>query len=211
MNEKTRKLVVTAILCGITVVLSLPFVGTLILPVVAGTLAFIPAMVAAILLGFWNGVSVAFVAGAASMIRGFFMPGLLAPYFVNPLISIFPRVMIAVMVWLVFNALMKTGFPKTVKVTVSTAVAAAVGSLTNTALVLGSIYLYHASSVFNYGQVFSFIAPPLPGLDHASLEAGVTVFFMGIASSNGLIEMVVNMILVTILVLTLRRAKFAKF
>ncbi|MCL2855415.1 MAG: ECF transporter S component [Defluviitaleaceae bacterium] len=211
MSDKTRTLVATAILCGITVIMSLPFVGTLILPVVAGTLAFIPAMVAAMMLGFWPGVTVAFVAGAASMIRGFFMPGLLAPYFVNPLVSIFPRVMIAVMAWLVFNALMKTGLPKAVKPPVSAAFAAAVGSLTNTALVLGSIYLYHASSVFNYGQTFAFIAPPLPAVDHASLEAGVTAFLMGIVASNGLVEVAANVVLVTALVVGLRRAKFAKF
>jgi len=213
-KEKSRTMAVTGIMCGIAIVMSFPFVGTFVLPTVSATVAFLPVIITTIMLGLKPGLVVAFVAGTASLIRALVVPTLLAPYFLNPLVSIVPRIMIAVMVWLAFKGLMATPTPKSLdKTPIAVAIAAVIGSLTNTALVLGSIYLFHAAPLRDGGApLFANFAPPLMDtMSDNNILGTPAVWLFGIATTNGVIELTVNALLATILVLTLRKAKFAKF
>ena len=212
-SERTRTLAITGIMCGIAVVLSFPFVGTIMLPTVAATVAFLPILVAAMTLGLVPGLAVATVAGAASWIRALTLPAtLLSPYFMNPLVSVLPRMMIAVTVYLCFRGLMSIPLPKSIdKAPIAVGISAAAGSATNTAAVLGSLYLYYAAPLLNDGPLFAFHAPPLANqLYGAGIEGGVTAFLLGIVGTNGVIELIVNSLIATVLVLTLRNAKFSK-
>ena len=210
--EKTRRLTATAIMCGIAIILSFPFVGTVPLLPVAATVAFLPVLVTTMTLGLGPGLAVAGVAGVASMIRGFVAPlGLLGIYFQNPLISVLPRLMIPVAVWLCYKGLMAIPLSKGIdKAPLAVGISAAVGSLTNTAAVLGSLYLYYAMPLRNGGPLLAF-HPPLSGLENQTImESGVSTFLFGIVATNGVMEVIINTLLAAVLVLTLRNAKFAK-
>ena len=211
-SEKIRTLAVTGIMCSIAIILSFPFIGTLPLLPVAATVAFLPVLVTTVTLGLGPGLAVAMVAGVASMLRGFVAPmGLLGIYFQNPLISILPRLLIPIAVWLCFKGLMAVPLPKSIdKVPLAVGISVAAGSLANTAGVLGSLYLYYAAPLRNGGPLLGF-HPPLAGLENDTIiNSGVTAFLFGIAATNGAMEVVVNTLIATILVLTLRNAKFSK-
>ena len=209
MNEKTRKLVATAILSGIAVVMSFPFVGTLALPLMpaAASIAFLPVMVAAIMLGLWQGVTVGVVAGSASLIRAFILPSPFAPFFINPLVSVLPRILVAVVVFLVFNAMVKVAKDvKGAKITVFAGISGAIGSIANTVLVLGSIYLYYAAPIASDGG--SLMSPSLSV--RVVLAGTASTFLLGIATTNGLAELIINTILVAVLVTALTKARFGR-
>jgi len=209
MNEKTRKLVATAILSGIAVVMSFPFVGTLALPLMpaAASIAFLPVMVAAIMLGFWPGVAVAIVAGAASLIRAFIIPTMMAPFFMNPLVSMIPRILVAITVWVVFNAMVKIAKDtKGAKITVMAGISGAIGSIANTFFVLGSVYLFYAAPLASDGGTL--MSPSLSFQTDAFGLVGFTLF--GVATTNGLAELIINTILVAVLVTALTKARFGR-
>jgi len=165
------------------------------------------------MLGLKPGLVVAAVGGIASLVRALVVPTLLAPYFLNPLVSIAPRLMIAVTVWLVFKGLMAIPLPKTFDRTpIVVAISGAIGSITNTALVLGSIYLFHAAPLSNGEPLMANFAPPLgTTLVGDNILTAPGTWILGIATTNGVMELIINALLATILVLTLRNAKFAKF
>ncbi|MCL2752716.1 MAG: ECF transporter S component [Defluviitaleaceae bacterium] len=212
-REKTRTLTVTGIMCGIVIVMSFPFVGTIVLPAVSATIAFLPVIITTIMLGLKPGLVVAFVGGIASLVRALFVVNALSPFFLNPLVSILPRLMIAVMVWLAFKGLMSLPLPKTFdKIPLAVAISAAVGSVTNTILVLGSIYLWHVAPLRNGGPILANFGPPIANqMSEFGILGEPATWLFGIGAANGGIELIVNALLATILVLTLRNAKFAKF
>ena len=69
---------------------------------------------------------------------------MLDPYFLNPLCSVFPRLMIALVTWLVFTGLKKIPYmPKIV----SGIIAAVLGSLTNTIMVFAMLCLIYFAEI----------------------------------------------------------------
>ena len=193
-NKSTiRTMVLTGLMIAITFIMSYTFLGTIILPVVSITLAFIPAIVTVMTVGFVPGLIVAASAGIFSLIRAFYVFTWLAPFLQNPLVSVFPRVMIVVAVFAVFAALNKTKLPKVLTVGIS----AAAGSITNTVGVLGMAWLL-------YGAAWHEVAVER---GHASVWAMI-VF---IVTTNAALEVVGNTIIVTAVVMTLRKARLSKF
>ncbi len=140
----TRRLVITAVLIAITIVLSIPLnLGPLISlgfisfpPAIAVTIVHVPTIIAAIL----EGPIVGAIVGAAFGLFSLFLatqptagPGN-AP-FVDPLVSVLPRLFIGPVAWLVYRALKSSGEQ------VRLSSAAIAGTLTNTILVIGAISL----------------------------------------------------------------------
>jgi uncharacterized membrane protein len=192
-KENIWVIAVTGLMIAATAIMSFTPFGTIILPAASITFAFLPAIVTVMVAGLLPGLIVAAFAGIFSLIRAFMVVTWIAPFLQNPLVSVLPRMMIAITVFLVFRALIKTNLPKIVTIAIS----AAVGSITNTVGVLGMIWLLYAS----------------PALEVA-LERGhasVWAFLTFIIVSNALIEIAVNAVLATVVVLALRKAKLSKF
>lgn len=190
-----RTVAITGLMIAITFIMSFTFLGTIVLPAVSVTIAFLPVFVTAMTLGFYPGFAVATAAGLMAMFRAIIMPvTLLSPFLQNPLVSVLPRMMIAVTAFLVFRALIKTKLPKAVSV----GVAAAVGSITNTVGVLGMMYIIYA-------------APLQQAVSNSTPHASVWAFFMFIVTTNAIIEVVVYTIITTLVVMTLRKARLSKY
>lgn len=136
-RRRTRNIVMTAVLCAITIVLSLTPLGLIPVPTPAGyaTILQIPTVVAAILLGPLAGGIVGAVFGGMSFIHA-------APvvWFTNPLVSVVPRILIGLISFLVYKGLVQMTHGRA-KLSVF-AVTGFLGSATNTVLVLAAVYLF---------------------------------------------------------------------
>jgi uncharacterized membrane protein len=133
-QDRTRKIVITGILGAISVFLGLTRWGFI--PWLSGaslTIMHIPVIIGAVLEGPVVGLAIGLIFGVFSLIQaGVAASGPGDLIFLNPLISILPRLFIGPVAWLVWMGLKK--WP------VAGLVAAGVtGSLTNTILVLGMI------------------------------------------------------------------------
>jgi len=143
--------------------------------------------------GFVPGLVVAASAGIFSFIRAFYVFSWLAPFLQNPLVSIFPRIMIVVVVFLVFKSLNKTKLPKIFTVGIS----AAMGSITNTVGVLGMTWILYAA--------------PMHDVAVNQGHGSVLAMFMFIVSTNAALEVVGNTLIATTVIMTLRKAKLSRF
>jgi uncharacterized membrane protein len=134
--KDTRNLVITAIMAAVTVVLGLTHWGFI--PWFEGvslTIMHVPVVIAAVVVGPFSGLLVGLVFGIFSMVQAGVAPsGPTDVWFTNPLLSILPRLFIGPLAWLAGRLLKR--WPA-----VALFVAGAVGSLTNTVLVLGMIGL----------------------------------------------------------------------
>jgi len=140
----TRRLVITAVLIAISIVLSLPLgVGPLtslgfitLGPAIAITFMHVPAIIGAILEGPVVGAIVGLAFGVFSLFLAGQQPaGSPNAIFLDPVISVLPRIFIGPVAWLIYTVLRNAG------TTISLIGAAVAGTLTNTLLVIGAIAL----------------------------------------------------------------------
>ena len=133
MNDKVRKIVVAGVMGAISIFLGATHLGFI--PWFAGaalTVMHVPVIIAAVLEGPVVSAVVGLIFGAFSLIQGAIAPtGPADVWFVNPLVSIVPRLLIGPVAWVVYRAV------RPLK-----EVAGVAGSLTNTVLVLGVLGLY---------------------------------------------------------------------
>ena len=130
-QDRTRKIVVTAVLGAITILLGLTHWGFI--PWFGGislTIMHVPVIIGAILEGPLVGAGIGLIFGLFSMLQAAIAPtGPLDPLFTNPLLAVLPRLFIGPVAWLVWTALKK--WP-----VVGLIASGIAGSLTNTVLVL---------------------------------------------------------------------------
>jgi len=127
MSLSVRKIVISGILGAISILLGVTRLGFIPVPTPAGhaTIMHIPAILGGVL----EGPVVGLITGAIFGLFSFLQPG--APFFADPLVSIFPRLFIGVIAYLVYFA------TKKINTILACVLAGAVGSATNTVLVLG--------------------------------------------------------------------------
>lgn len=135
-QSRTRKIVVTAVLSAITIVLGLlPMGGYIPFAGISITILTIPVIIGAILEGPVVGAGIGLIFGLTSMYQAATAPkSPLDPLFVNPLLSVVPRMLIGPVAWLVWSAL------KRWKV-VGLLASGFFGSYANTVFVLGALGL----------------------------------------------------------------------
>ena len=129
MESRVRKIAVAGVLGAISVLLGVTHWGFI--PWFAGaalTIMHVPVIIGAILEGPLVGLGIGFIFGLFSLIQGAIAPtGPTDTLFVNPLVSILPRLCIGLVAWAVYKALER--YP-----IVAMATAGVAGSLTNTLL-----------------------------------------------------------------------------
>ena len=116
------------------------------------------------------------------MIRAMTMPmSILDPLFINPLVSVVPRMFIGVVAYWVY-ALIVRDSKSTGRIATAGAVAGAMGMITNTVLVMSALYLFYAEKITE-----------LMGI-------GFKVLLIGIISSSAIIEAVTAAILTSAII-----------
>jgi uncharacterized membrane protein len=177
-TNRTRTIVIAGVLSAISILLAVTPIGYLItIAGVSATTMHIPVIIGAILEGPVVGALIGLVFGMTSLIRAATAPnGPIDPLFINPLLSVFPRLLIGPAAWLAWRALRR--WPM-----VGLAAAGAAGSITNTILVLLMLGLFLP---VNFKLTDTFIIT----------DAIKWPFLAGIATSSGVLEMIISGVIV---------------
>lgn len=188
--SRTQSLVITSMMIALTILLMTTPVGTIKLPLVSITIAHVPAIITAIVLGLGEGMAVAFALGLSSLVTAIVSPGtILDPFFVNPLVSILPRMFIAITTHYSYRGLQKLLKRRKAGEYFAIAVSVIIGNLTNTFGVYTMLYLVYAKQI----------------LEKTGKEAiGLIVAAI---SSTTVIKCIAVVILVTPIVLALQRIR----
>ena len=155
-TQKISETTKIALFVAIIVLLSVTPLGYISLGVINATTIQMPVIIGAVLFGWKKGAFLGGIFGLTSLIKNTIQPNVtsfvFSPFipvfgeengsFFAIIISLLPRIMIGVVSALVFSMLSKTKLNSTV----SSAAAGFLGSLTNTVLVMGGIYLFFGES-----------------------------------------------------------------
>jgi uncharacterized membrane protein len=130
MEEKgfsVRKIVISGVLAAIAILLGVTRLGYIPVPNLSGnaTIMHVPAIIGGVMEGWLVGGLVGTIFGLFSFLQA------TTPLFKDPLVAVFPRIFIGITAYFTYAALKK------VNEYVALIVAAVVGTLTNTVLVLG--------------------------------------------------------------------------
>lgn len=144
MQLTTKKIVITAVLAAISILLGVTRLGYIPVPNVAGnaTIMGVPVYIGAVLEGWPVGVILGFIFGLSSFL------GATVPMFKDPIVSILPRLLIGITPYLAYiavrkkNELFAYGF------------AGFIGSVSNTVFVVGAIIL---RGYFTFHQMLTVI------------------------------------------------------
>lgn len=188
--KKTRNYHIAILSVFIAIILIQNFVPILgYIPVGPLSITLIPitVIVAALVLGLKDGVILGTLWGAIVFIRAFTWPtSPIAPLvFENPITAILPRALIPVVAYFAYKWLKKIMNHR-----ISLIVACALGSMTNTILVLLFIY------IFNRKQA--------PILYHVSVDK-IIYALLGIVGTNGLVEMVITAVICPLIIISLNK------
>ncbi len=170
----TRKIVVIGLLSAITIILSLTPLGFIPIPPINPTIMHIPVIIGAILEGPLVGAMLGLIFGITSLYKAIIQPNIVSFAFINPLVSVLPRVIIGLTSYYVYSIL------KIKSQTIRIGIAAFIGSITNTALVLSALYLLYLQSYANAFNINTSAA------SKAILAVGIT---------NGLPEAIVTVLI----------------
>lgn len=142
----TKRLVLTGAFSALTVVLGITRLGLIPIGALASiTILQIPLILTVIILGLPEGLFVGATFGVMSLIQAAMSPtGVLDPFFVNPLCSVLPRMLVAVFAFFIWKILNKIEFlPKTFLA----GICAFLSTMIHTLLVIGSLYLFNGKGM----------------------------------------------------------------
>ena len=133
-----RELTIIGLLAGITIALGLSGYGIIPLGPLNVTTLHVPTLIGAIVEGPKVGGFVGFIFGCYSLWQNITAPNILSPLFINPIISVLPRILFPVLAYLVYLLLWKA--PQGPRILVS----AFMGTVFHTIMVMGLIFLLYA-------------------------------------------------------------------
>ncbi|HOQ06665.1 MAG TPA: ECF transporter S component [Clostridiales bacterium] len=181
---ETRQIAIVGMLSAISIVLGASGVGFIPLPTAKATIMHIPVIIGAILEGPVVGMAAGLIFGIFSIVQNLTNPSLLSFAFLNPLVSVLPRMLIGVTSHYSYR------IPFIKSNVLKIAVSAVIGTLTNTVGVLGLIYLLYADE---FAQAMK--------IDVSKAAAGIA----GIAATNAPGEIIVSVALSVPIVLAVRK------
>ncbi len=143
---RNRKLALAGAFSALIIVLSLTNLGFISFsPVVSITILQIPVILCATMAGLPAGLFAGFVMGMMSLIKAAMSPsGILDPFFVNPMCSVLPRMLLGLVAWGLWRVLnLIPRMPKTL----SAAVTGFVATFAHTLMVYGCIFIFDGADM----------------------------------------------------------------
>ena len=182
-----RKMTVIGVISAISIMMSmLPFIGYIPIGPTKATIMHIPVIIGAIIEGPVVGATIGLIFGLTSLWNAMTQPTITSIFFLNPLVSILPRVLIGVVAYYVYQGIYKISK----KVYAAGFMAGLIGSLANTAGVLGMIYVLYADQY-------------MERIGQAGADAGKWLFTL--AATNGVPEALVAALIVSAVSVSLIR------
>jgi uncharacterized membrane protein len=154
--KSPRGLAFLGLMLAITIIMDLTPLGMIPLGTVSATIIHIPTIITGVVLGPVAGFIMGTSLGIVGLIHALTRPSaILDPLFMNPLVSVLPRMFIGVVAYYAFYGISKLFNKSKLKNTVSTFIGGIAGSLTNTGLVFLMLYLLYADKVVELiGEAF---------------------------------------------------------
>ena len=182
-----RKITLIGVLSAISIMMSmLPFIGYIPIGPTKATIMHIPVIIGAIIEGPVVGATIGLIFGLTSLWNAMTQPTITSIFFLNPLVSILPRVLIGVVAYYVYQGIYKISK----KVYAAGFMAGLIGSLANTVGVLGMIYVLYADKY-------------MERIGQAGADAGKWLFTL--AATNGVPEALVAALIVSAVSVSLIR------
>lgn len=181
-----KQLAITGMLSALSIILSLSGIGFIPLPFAKATIMHIPVIIGAIVEGPLVGMFIGLIFGLFSIFQNITNPNILSFAFLNPLVSVLPRVLIGVAAFYAYK------FIRIKKEPVRIGIAAVVGTITNTFGVLTMIYILYAAGYAAAKGI--------------SVNAAAGVIY-GIALTNGLPEAIIAVIVTIPAVLLIKKSR----
>lgn len=203
-NDQIFKLVFASLLA--TMIIIMTFVDPLgYIPIggVAITLIHIPVIVGGIVLGRKYGLVLGLVFGLGSMFRSLLQYTLHAP-FVNPLLSVLPRMLFGFLVidiYHFFNKYVK-------KEKLSLIIATGASSLFHSLIVLPLLYLFWVTNFYPFVSEYNFAKGT--ELANQYLSTNIFYFIYGIFVSNAIFEFLLAILIATPIIIALKALMKAK-
>lgn len=191
--KNPRSLTLLGLMFAITIVLDLTPLGAVPLGTISATVTHIPTVITGIVLGPVAGLIMGSLLGLVSLLHALTRPvTVLDPLFINPLVSVLPRMFIGVVAFYVYrgtNALLQKS---KIKASVSLFLSGMSGSLTNTALVFLMLYLVYAKEIVD------------------NLGAPFKTIFLGVLTTNAIAEAIITGFIVVPVVLAFSKVNNLK-
>lgn len=184
-NKVFQMTVISMFLAILIIQTFVPVLGYIPLGAIDITIVHITVILAAILFGPKTGIIIGTSWGLLSMIRSYVQPSITNVFFQNPVISVLPRLLVGLLSALLFS-LVKEKLSERWAYSIT----ALVGTLLNTVLVLGSIYLFALEAYSN--------ATGIP-------ESAVLGALGTVVVTNGLIEALASMVILPLLAIPLAK------
>jgi len=170
-SKDTRRLVVLSLFLGIITAMSfVPYTGYITLGLVSITTLHVPVLIAIIMLGTRDGFIVATAFGLLSMLRAYTSGTIEAVIFMNPLISVAPRMLMGICTGLAAAYLRERMQNRFAFYTV----VALLGTMLNTVFVLGAIALFAGNTIIPLGETLRMIFAIIISVN-GMLEIGMAV------------------------------------
>jgi len=186
-NNNVFRMTVISMLVAILIIQTfVPILGYIPLGPIDVTIVHITVILTAVLFGKNMGLIIGTTWGLLSLIRAYTQPTPFNVVFLNPLISVLPRLLVGWISALVFRALSKKETKRW-----HYSVTALIGTLLNTILVLGGIYLFAGETYAN-----------ALGVSESALLGALGITF----ATNGVIEVIASMIILPLVSLPIARA-----
>lgn len=185
-NKQIRDMVFSAILMTMTVLFSLLYFFQVV-GFAAFTIAHIPVLIGAVILGPRYGAALGAVFGLTSMVIAFFSLGPNAP-FTNPLLSVLPRVLFGWLIYYIYIFIKKYFKNRYLSV----ALTFGISTLFHTLLVLPLLYV-----VANNGFYFTASENPL------TITGNLLPFIIAVLAANGIIEILIAVLVGTPIILVM--------
>ena len=187
-NINVRKMSIISVLSAISIMLSMTPLGFIPIGPTNATIMHIPVIIGAIVEGPAVGMTVGLIFGLTSLIRNLTMPTITSFAFINPLVSVLPRVLIGVVAYYVYQI--------TIKITknsfISGWITGFIGSLVNTIGVLGMIYVLYGA---RYAQALEKSA------------ASAKTLLLTLATTSGIPEAILGGFVVSAVAVILKKRK----
>ena len=143
-TKKYFKISFTGILIALMFAFSWTVLGMIPLGIASATTVFIPVVIGIICLNdFKYSVVLGFAFGLVSLIRSLSPTGFLDPFFINPIISVVPRVIMAILTHLFYNLLLKCFNKAKYKYEICASLSGGIAALTNTIFTISILLLVH--------------------------------------------------------------------
>ena len=187
-NINVRKMSIISVLSAISIMLSMTPLGFIPIGPTNATIMHIPVIIGAIVEGPAVGMTVGLIFGLTSLIRNLTMPTITSFAFINPLVSVLPRVLIGLVAYYVYQI--------TIKITknsfISGWITGFIGSLVNTIGVLGMIYVLYGA---RYAQALEKSA------------ASAKTLLLTLATTSGIPEAILGGFVVSAVAVILKKRK----